>query len=331
MKNIFFILIFLLITSNSIKAISETCDTTLGPKKVLKNATLYIAIINNPFSEKHYFVFDSVSNNQTLWITHWIKTNYNTYKYPKYIDMIKKNDVFKILNKYIKINSWDNFFLYYEILPDTFDGKFKKLKPIEFKKIVIPDSVIIQKLSQSITNYNDSLELKKMVQKIARNHYLFKNLNTLYIEAQKLIFNKNYSKCFKLTYNVITKKEIKFFGLIYYTAYAALQLKKYNIAYSLFENLYNLLPEHPLGLYGISLTLYNQNKLEQANFNCKLLINSFPDFILGYKLYYNILKSQEKDTKSIVKKFEDKFGKKTKINDYNFELPEKIYNLPIGL
>jgi len=285
-----------LIQIKQIHAITESADTTKGEKKIIEGMTIYKYILQNPYIEKYYFVFDSLEGS-TLYISKWLRTSYDEYRYPFAVKNVNHGDIVQFNQWKIKILDWDEYNIMYDVLGSDDDNVTgKKMETLKYQSIVISKETADKKMKIIDENVTDSIELKGIVLEEYNKNDLFLDLNIVYDSSYKQFLLKNYKKCLDRIGPIINKKDLNFYGLVYIAGVSALELKKFEEAESYFDKLNSLVPNNPLGLFGLGVSAFYKKEYKKADIYGQRVKNQFPEFFPNEKLLLmlsNIMKTDE--------------------------------------
>jgi len=305
MKHLIYIILILSISNITINSLTENPDMSSGSKRIKKNMTIVKAVLHSPFKERHYIVYDSVGTNNKFYITHWLKTSFEEHYYPFFIEQIKQGDVIRIFNYFIKIQKWDRFSLWYAILDSTQITEitdFKEIQPQPLRAIQVDSSEVNKLFTFESKNY-DSLKLKQEVKKLSEQSFVFQNLNELYEKSKKKIQLEQYKKCLDDVIDVISKKNIEFYGLSYFAGLCCFHLNDYEEAFKFFTVIDELIPNYPLGKYGIAVSLMKMTDYQKAFLITRQLVKQFPNFEPGFLIHAKIQQKLEINKKQIQSQF----------------------------
>ncbi len=298
-----YILLSMLYVSTS--GLTELIDTTSGVvQKVIEGASIAQMRINLPYTETHFFSFDSVDQNNTLFLSHHLLTPYQQWQYPFYIASIQSNDKINLFSHTLKIHRWDNWFIWLEYL-EEYDQNAKKPISQTNRPLLINEDSIQNYLNQNLMIGTDSSKLKEKVVQKAQQSYLFQDMNSIYKTAWDYSQKQQYQQCLSLIQPVLDKKNLNFFGLYYLAAIASYHLQQYQLSINYFDKIQEILPNSPIGFYGKAFIQFTLENYHQAYLILQQINKRFPEFERAYLLMAKTgqkLELNEKTQKENLKK-----------------------------
>lgn len=274
-----------------VQTLAVSIDTTAGEKKLVEGQTIWSVSIYYPYTITFSFVYDSIDSYNQLKITHVFTTPTEKYTHPMVIDTIQKGDKITLFGKNIQILNWDPWYVWIEYL-NSDSSTYRNPQSVKIEDKMIDSAYFVAEISKVTSMVTDTSQIKELILAKSQKHYLFQNLNEAYKKTLWLLSTENYQDAFTELNTLLEKKDVPFFGLVYFAGLSALRLERFDPAIQYFQRLQDMVPQNPLGLYGISLAYYKKKEYSAAESFIKRVVKTYPKWEQGYLLYAWILSAQ---------------------------------------